>query len=432
MAFLSLAGVALAAYLIGAVPFGYLVARARGVNIFTVGSRNIGATNVGRALGRSWGVLVFLLDFAKGAVPVTAAWLLAGTVGATPEAAAVTAAAAAFLGHLFPVYLGFRGGKGVATAAGALAVLVPLPALAAALGWAVVAVATRYVSLASLSAAGLMCALRAAAPGAWDGPPRVVSWFCVAVAALVAVRHHANVRRLLNGTENRLKERSAMSRLTKVLHLLSLGLWFGGIVMFSLAAAVIFSTADRLARSDESHWWLPAPVGMPEPKDPAPGVPTPRKEQADQAAGAFVVPLFPWYFGVQLGCGLVALVTALAWASRKQGRHYRMRAWLLTSALLAVAAGLVVERIIADARGPRNQFSEDVLRQVDPSGEDLRRAKDARAAFGAWHAVSQALNTATFLLVGAALVLAAWMPEEAPATKDKDPASESVSDRALA
>src|SRR5438034_5066467 len=108
----------LVSYFLGAIPFGYLVARWRGVNIFQQGSGNIGATNVGRVLGRRFGVLVFLLDFAKGALPALAAPHLApadGSSPVTPELLGVVAGLAAFLGHLFPVWLRFRGGKGVAT-----------------------------------------------------------------------------------------------------------------------------------------------------------------------------------------------------------------------------------------------------------------------------------------------------------------------------
>src|SRR5207248_280320 len=146
-------GLAVGAYLLGSVPFGYLVGRARGVDLLALGSRNIGATNAGRVLGARWGVLVFFLDAAKGALPVLAARAAASAVGEPFEALGVTAGVAAFLGHLFPLYLGFRGGKGVATGAGVVAVLLPLPTLAALLLWLLVAVTTRYVSLASLLAA---------------------------------------------------------------------------------------------------------------------------------------------------------------------------------------------------------------------------------------------------------------------------------------
>src|SRR5690242_17213462 len=125
-------GTVLLSYLVGAIPFGYAVARGRGVDILRQGSGNIGATNVGRVLGWPFGILVFLLDFAKGALPVVAATALiardadlAAALGT--DGLPVLAGLAAFLGHLFPVYLGFRGGKGVATAAGVVAILLPGP-----------------------------------------------------------------------------------------------------------------------------------------------------------------------------------------------------------------------------------------------------------------------------------------------------------------
>src|SRR5215475_5384529 len=159
MAALSLGLTLLLSYLVGAIPFGYLVARGRGVDILKQGSGNIGATNVGRVLGRPFGVLVFALDFAKGAVPVVLARNFAGDY-ADSSWLEVGAGLAAFLGHLFPVYLGFRGGKGVATGAGVVAVLVPLPFLAALVAWILVLAGWRYVSLASVSAAVVLCAGR--------------------------------------------------------------------------------------------------------------------------------------------------------------------------------------------------------------------------------------------------------------------------------
>jgi glycerol-3-phosphate acyltransferase PlsY len=198
--------VALAAYLLGAIPFGYLVARARGVDLLRQGSGNIGATNVGRLLGRKWGILVFLLDFAKGAVPVAVARFALPQPDEVPaNTLPVVTGIAAFLGHLFPVYLGFRGGKGVATGAGVVAVLVPLLTLAVFAAWAVVLLATRYMSLASLTAAVLLIVLRLVViPAPFSDLNWVITLFCIVGGVLVIVRHHGNIRRLLAGTENRL------------------------------------------------------------------------------------------------------------------------------------------------------------------------------------------------------------------------------------
>jgi acyl-phosphate glycerol 3-phosphate acyltransferase len=199
--------VALAAYLVGAIPFGYLVARAKGVDIFHQGSGNIGATNVGRVLGLRWGILVFLFDFAKGAGPVLVAGLLPEpTDRELPNhALPVLAGIAAFVGHLFPVYLGFRGGKGVATGAGVITVLVPLITLLVFAAWVVVVAATRYVSLASLIAAVLLFVLRLVLyDDPWGASERIVTLFCILAGALVFVRHQSNIRRLLAGTEPRI------------------------------------------------------------------------------------------------------------------------------------------------------------------------------------------------------------------------------------
>lgn len=201
---------AAAAYLIGAVPFGYLVGRAKGIDVRREGSGNVGATNVGRLLGTRWGVLVFALDFAKGALPVAAAgWVLPQPEDVPPDSPAVLAGVAAFLGHLFPVYLGFSGGKGVATGAGVVAVLVPWLALAALAAWAAVLLTTRYMSLASITAAVVLAGLRVGLLLAAGEPPfgharGVVTAFCLVGGALVVLKHQGNVRRLLAGTEPRL------------------------------------------------------------------------------------------------------------------------------------------------------------------------------------------------------------------------------------
>jgi len=202
---MDLAALALVSYLIGAIPFGWMIGRARGVDLLRQGSGNIGATNVGRVLGWRWGVAVFLLDFVKGAGPtLLAPWVLSEE-GWPAGTLSVVAGIAAFLGHLFPIYLGFRGGKGVATGAGVIAVVVPWFTVIVVLVWAVVLGTTRYMSLASLSAATvlvLLCLLAQENPFAPDRI--VVSCFCLLAAALVWLRHTGNIRRLLSGTENRL------------------------------------------------------------------------------------------------------------------------------------------------------------------------------------------------------------------------------------
>jgi len=191
----------LTAYLIGAVPVGFLVARAWGVgDIRAHGSGNIGATNVMRTAGRTPAVLTLLGDVAKGFVAVSAA---AAVVGGEPWPVAV-AGAAAIVGNCWSIFLGFRGGKGVATGLGAFLYLVPWAVLPAALVWLVITLSFRYVSLASILAA--LCVPLGTVMLGYPGP-RVAA--CAAGVAIVILRHHENIGRLLAGSERRLGERRA-------------------------------------------------------------------------------------------------------------------------------------------------------------------------------------------------------------------------------
>ena len=194
-------------YLLGSLPWSYLIVRLhRGIDVRTIGSRSAGATNVLRASGKSAALLALLLDAAKGAAAVVLARSL--EVGSWWLAAAAVAAVA---GHVFPLFLGFRGGKGVATAAGVLALLVPGAAVGALAVFIVVVAWKRYVSLGSISAAVALPLLVGVYwwSGAFRGDHGVDSGPALlagtaAIAVLVILKHHANVRRLLAGTESRL------------------------------------------------------------------------------------------------------------------------------------------------------------------------------------------------------------------------------------
>jgi glycerol-3-phosphate acyltransferase PlsY len=189
----------LAAYLLGAVPVGWLVARLFGVgDIRRHGSGNIGATNVLRTLGRLPAVLTLAADVAKGYLAVALAALLAG--GETTVTAAATVAAVT--GNCWSVFLGFRGGKGVATGLGALLRTAPLATLAALPVFVAVVATTRYVSLGSLMAAA--CVPLGAIVLGYPGSTAAAA---LAVAAIVIGRHHANIARLRAGTESRLGRR---------------------------------------------------------------------------------------------------------------------------------------------------------------------------------------------------------------------------------
>lgn len=197
--------VALGAFLLGSIPTGYLVARAKGVDIRQHGSGNIGATNVFRTLGKPLGVLVFFLDALKGFAAVWLA-LCYGGASAWP---AILAAVAAIAGHNYTPWLGFKGGKGIATSAGVLIALMPWAVLAIAVVWFAVFFATRYVSLASICAAA---ALPVAVGALWysgcggNGP---LLGFAVLIAALAIWRHRSNIERLMAGTEHRFDRKSS-------------------------------------------------------------------------------------------------------------------------------------------------------------------------------------------------------------------------------
>jgi acyl-phosphate glycerol 3-phosphate acyltransferase len=428
MTLLALAVTLLGSYLLGAVPFGYVVARARGVDILAQGSGNIGATNVGRVLGRKWGLLVFALDFAKGALPVLAATWAAPRVELPPGVLPVTAAMAAFLGHLFPVYLRFRGGKGVATGVGTVAVLLPAIAAGVLLAWAALLAATRYVSVASLGAAALLLGLRLAlTPHPFGQDQLAVTLFCFFGAGLVWLRHAANLRRLAQGTENRFEDTPAMQLLTRTLHVLALGLWFGTAVFFTIMGLVLVTAFEKESLREPRELWFPLPEVYAQER-PSEKFPDPlRKEQGSRAFGAAVSPLFPWYFGLQAAAGAVALVTALAWLG-KGGRTHKVRAVVLAVAVVGVGVGWWLEHVVSDLRGPRNEKTDAVLTRSDrPKADEtmppararaIAEAEQARAAFGMWHGISLLVNMLTLLLVAVGMALAAALPERTgPSTR---------------
>jgi acyl phosphate:glycerol-3-phosphate acyltransferase len=210
--------VAILSYLIGSIPFGYLVARfAKGIDIRQHGSKNMGATNVGRVMGLKWFFVVFLLDFLKAAIPVS---LLAyGYLpGVTPEGWPQSGVGALsglciLIGNMFPVFLQFRGGKGAATGTGVMLPLAAIPLLVALGTFLVIFFATRYVSLGSILAAValIVTQLGLHRTEAFQGEAAPVTWLCLIGAALVIWRHRGNIVRLLQGTENKIPRKKRAS-----------------------------------------------------------------------------------------------------------------------------------------------------------------------------------------------------------------------------
>jgi glycerol-3-phosphate acyltransferase PlsY len=216
-------------YLIGSIPFGLLIGKLKGKDIRKEGSGNIGATNVTRVVGKGWGKLCFFLDFLKGALPVLvvsyltpkelfpfltnmvpAAWQQ--YMNQVPDPLAVLPSLAAFAtvsGHIWPIYLKFKGGKGVSTAAGAILALSPLALIGAALVWVITFFSSRYVSLASIFAATSMpiflivlslCKVSKASI------PEIILFLLLAI--LTVLKHSSNIKRLREGTESRFDKKS--------------------------------------------------------------------------------------------------------------------------------------------------------------------------------------------------------------------------------
>ena len=212
------AGGLLAAYLLGSIPFGFIVGRLRGIDVRTVGSGNIGATNVARALGKPWGIAVFVLDAAKGfAAAGPLAWLVLHFMVGAPDGGLLRnslkplLALAVCVGHNWTVFLGFRGGRGVATAAGALLAIVPVPAAVGLASWAVLVAVFRYVSLASMIAGLVAAGLCVWA--VWRDGRLAAEWpkwgMTVVLALLIIVRHRSNIGRLIRGQEPKIGRRGA-------------------------------------------------------------------------------------------------------------------------------------------------------------------------------------------------------------------------------
>lgn len=205
----TLFAVVIGSYLLGSVPFGYVAGRLAGIDIRKFGSGNVGATNVVRVLGKRYGYPVFALDLLKGFGAVMISMLIAPGRPAqwnSPETFGILAAISSVLGHLYPPWLKFEGGKGVATSAGALLALTPVATVIGVAIWILVFWLTRFVSLASIAAAVILpiVILVVRLHDQDNGKPLVVASACVAI--VVIWRHRSNLSRLIHGTEPRFRK----------------------------------------------------------------------------------------------------------------------------------------------------------------------------------------------------------------------------------
>src|SRR6266508_3387340 len=203
---LTFAVVVIGSYLLGSIPFGYLAGRIAGIDIRKCGSGNVGATNVIRTLGKSYGYPVFVADFLKGFGAVKMSILIATRVQPewiSSEVFGIAAAISSVLGHSFPVWLRFKGGKGVATSGGAVFALAPVAALVGAAIWILTFWLTRYVSVASVAAAAALPLIILITSWLSEHSGKSLFYSSVCLAAVVIWRHRSNLSRLMRGTEPR-------------------------------------------------------------------------------------------------------------------------------------------------------------------------------------------------------------------------------------
>ena len=194
---------AIGGYLLGSIPTGYLVAKTRGIDIRTVGSKNMGATNVFRTLGKGPGIFVLFVDAAKGFIASACAadWLLAvlNISNLDPQLNHLVGGIAAVLGHNYTCWLNFKGGKGIATTTGVFLALAPVGVGIAIAVWIIAFIATRYVSIASILAAAVLPL------AVWfTQESKAIRTIALILSLLAIIKHKANIQRLMNGTENRI------------------------------------------------------------------------------------------------------------------------------------------------------------------------------------------------------------------------------------
>jgi hypothetical protein len=242
------------------------------------------------------------------------------------------------------------------------------------------------VSLASLVAAAGLVGLRLLlTPEPFAPGRRILTGFCLLACLLVLVRHRSNLSRLLRGTEPPIAEHPAMSLLSRVVHVLSLALWFGGGVFFTFVVAPsLFGTLEGLGEHPPEQ--RPAWLALPSNFDKAAGT---------RLAGETISPMFPRFFAMQGVCGILALVTALGFTRAEPTRRvHRVRFWLVALAVLTLLAAWPLNQHVSELRHRRNDG--------DPA---------AKAAFGSWHAASLLLNFGTLALVAGAMATAAALPQ---------------------
>lgn len=397
-------GLILLGYLVGSIPFGFLAGKMRGIDIRTKGSGNIGATNAGRVLGWKIGIGVFALDFLKGAIPPALSLLMQA-----PIYIAIASGLAAFFGHLLPIWLKFKGGKGVAVGAGVAAVVLPIPFLMSLAVWILFLLAFRTVSISSIAAALVLAGTSLAAHDPFGDALFYRTLFGIISGVLVVLKHLGNIQRLLEGTENQIAPSRGLDGLARVVHIGSMGAWVGIGWFFTFVVGLgLFATFGEMATvpGSERIWWLPLPTVL---EQPSPGAPFPdplRKEQGSLIAGQAVSVLFPPYFQFQFWLALSGLTSALAW--RAMGKFHRRRIQIVALGFLLVLLGWALEKKVGADRHLRNQSFNEAIITRDKA--DFEKAAEYRKQFNQLHGMSVILNLITLVVATGALALAAFPP----------------------
>ena len=385
-------------YLIGAIPFGLFLAKIKGIDILKQGSGNIGATNVGRVLGAKYGLVVFILDALKGALPAKAGMLYLDTPFG-PEIAGILMGACAIFGHLFPIYLKFKGGKGIATSAGAMGMLVPVPLALALIIWAAFTSSWGFVSLGSLASTVALCSAQAfiTLKSGSQGNMHLLA-FTFLATVLVWIKHIPNIHRLWAGTENRVKESILWHSVANILLQLSLGIWLGTVVFFTgVIGPGVFTWFEKLCVTENPPYWLPVPEAFK--TITPPGFPNPLlKEQASRLAGTVVSPAFPIYFSIQVICGITSLIILMGnLIKNPAGNLGKAMLGCIGVGLLFAIAGWVWEPKVEKDRIERARLTDQALLQKEYNQDVAKSALQARKDFTNSHLVSLGLNMASAL-----------------------------------
>jgi hypothetical protein len=287
-------------------------------------------------------------------------------------------------------------------------VLVPGPAALAFLFWVAILFASRTVSLASFAAvAVLVTAHLLGSPTPFSADAMPITLYLIAAAAMVVIKHWKNIERLLRGTENQIREFSMRQVILRGLHVLALGMWFGGAGFFNfLAAPPIFASFKQVVNAGPSDRTAQETI------IPADASQERKDALASALAGSAVGPVFPRYFAMQAVCGLLALVTALGWWNA-EGKVHRWRMYVIAIAVLTVAIGWPISNYVSELR---------LLRFV----QDPAIAAAAKTDFVSWHLASLFLSFVTVCLAGVALAMASRLPADVPATTVRESEAQKV------